>query len=684
MKKIKIILLFITGVYLTSLTGCVSMAAGMITNGSMYYNSAKNAVEETEPQYITVLNKIGKAVGESDLYKKPNGFIVKNYDEAIQAADAAIAAYETNDSLEAMEELYFMYMDMDNFYKGINDGTDPRVFHRFALNFFNKLIVPIPKITQTVEIPMRDYSDKIVQQQLAVIEKTKSQITSRLESGEYDIAEDMRFHLVETFLASSDYYSHVERYDEANKEIQEQTNDEIVEAYLDIVEAQMSTMDYNALDGLTLLLTKAERATMNNERVRDLKKAFGEKINDLVFNQADKIAEADTAEAYMDAFWIANSAYEFTNDKNAVSAQMNEYAGKAAALYYERVNGAVPTQNTEKDQVTSDEFWRIVNLVSARNLDGFDLEDLLRKWMIFNDESKIRVVALLDENLPNDLDNAIQASLHDSFSRNPNHYWFNSEEERAIDSESSYSFRTKRANTKAWEICTTKDITPWYDLQSSYQRAIAALSASSSINEAKELGLDYVIKITSGTPEIINKQNESRVEEETRDVIRNNDGTYNDNKAEIVALKGLLVTAKILKMNQDDSLNDADAEALVWEEWHADPEISYESILNNVVFSRTYESISANVTMNYTIELVNVHSGETLFTSSFSSNKKQSTAESLVSLKCSDAGVESYNQGLVEEAPTADNFSLSSSQITEMFMDHYDSYGLVTALVGDK
>ncbi len=577
-------------------TGCAALGmASPFSDGKKAFEQAQSAWEQGE--YALSLSKVVNAIAKDAKFYPAYKFLVQNYAVGIGQIDNNISELRKEPTIDNLTNLIEIYENLEYFYYhiskiGVPDGSGN------VLVTWKKESISIAvkdkdgnELTQTMQSHIVEVMIKGAE--LALIEGKKL-FTSR----DFENAKKMFELALFTFMEKD-----TQEYN-ANKTI-------VVDLYTTEIEKQMVSMTFDDLERIDTLIADGQRFE-KTEKLDNLKASLATKALDLLFAESDRIAQQGTIDAYKEAIKVSYLAYDYTSDKETVKMKRYTYANKLVDLLIQELEKKKQSFNHTQESMEEvyDSYLSVFELVKGwPDLEG-DFVALRDDWADFNENSRVRVYAVSDYFTRVTMDTYLENLKKNTQTGDGKYLWFHTADELELIKKWENKKSRFETDSIALEVLKESDNT--------FEKGLKALTSSSSFNEAKDLKIDYLIKIDVRLGDMSNIKKTKRTETLELSLLRyTKNGEHSFRKASDTIVREIKL-AELARSTSPQALPDYLEKKGITNYWLDEPTKVY------------YQTTTAEQRVYYSVTLHDVNSGKELYNQDFQMMESVSSKEEIV------------------------------------------------------
>lgn len=608
------------------MSGCQMLGmASPFSSGADSFDRAKRAWSDNQP--ATALMYAASAVNRDEKHWPAYSFIITNYDEAIQSIEARLAELGQQDqTVETVREQVRILRDMMWFVHYVarfpGESTDPKI-----VEFKN----------DSVAIPLTDYETPLSEAQQQGYAIAFAEATTLFGSGEFEGAIEALQVITRDFVQGAD--------ERAAAEV------EISRFLVETATPMVARLTMDNLEQATAMVAAARRFD-ESEEVAALTGDLNRRAVELIFAEADRIARPGTVAALENALSVAVQVRNYTGgaagDDTTVTSRLVTYAQRLADLYRRDVDAAVAGArgNREANHQAEVAFANYVAFVHGwPSISGH--ERALEDFGAFHRASRTLVHVVLAEGHDVFRDR-VTGPLADALAgQRGRDIWVVSSENRELAEERQRAIRGTGGGRWWSNAGEQAERLIYRDSSNQWLNTANRLTAASALEEARELNIDVLVRITAdasaGSPRPNRRQDVRGIS-----AYQKTDGTIHVDEQTVSEWRAARAVADLGGDAGMASYNRQLEEAGITRLWHEEP------------VTHTFQSLTAPVTVNYTIEVIRVSDGSSIHTSRFTHRGEETSDEVLVGITSAVPELQRSLQDQVREAPTEFRPSVTS------------------------
>ncbi len=601
----------LTMIFLAS--GCQMLGmANPFSSGADSYQRATRAWDSNNP--AEALSYAANAVYRDEKHWPAYRFIVANYDEAMGQINARLAELDQQEqSVEVVREKVRTLRDMMWFVRYVSDfpgdSTDPKI---------------VESKNDSVAIPLTDYETPLAEAQAQGYAIAFSQASTLIAAGQVEEAVEALQVVTRDFVQGAEERAAAETA--------------IAGFLVETATPLVARLTLENLDEATGLLAAARRFE-ETEEVAALTQELNSRAPALIFAEADRIARPGTVAAIESALGVAVQVRNYAGDDAEVSARLVSYAQRLADLYKRGVETSARTagRTRQGNRAVEDQYTQLLAFLHAwPSVTGH--ETALEEFAAFTQSSRTMVHVVLDEGYGN-ARNGVVASLEAALAnQSGKDIWVISKENQELAQTRQRVFQGHERG-RWWSANSEQAEQIIYpDSSVRYLDAANGLTTASSLDEARALNIDFLVRITVETT-VGNARSSQRQDVQSVSAYQKTDGSVHLDASTVDQWRAARAVADRTGDVGMEEYNRQLAEAEITELWHQ------ESV------THTYQSFTAPVTVTYGIEVINVANGRSIHTSRFTHRDEQTSNEVLVGVRAAVPAIQQALQEQVRQAP---------------------------------
>ncbi|SIP92645.1 hypothetical protein SAMN05920897_101304 [Alkalispirochaeta americana] len=586
--------------------------ANPFSSGADNFDRARRALDSGE--HDVALMNAAAAINRDEKHWPSYKFIVENYEGSLAKVNARLAELdEKEQTAEVLQEKVAILRNMYWFVRYVSrmpgDQPDSRVIERGK---------------DSVTVALTDYETPLAEAREQGYAIAFAQASVLIEAGEYEEAIEALQVITRSFVQGAE-----------EREAAEIT---IAGFLVESATPLVGALSMENLEAATQILIAAARFE-ETEEVTALTAELNSKAPDVLFAAAERAARRNNVDALEEALGIAVKARNYVDDNDQVNPGIYPYAQRLADLYYGEARGAARTFDGSSSSKWDAEnlFLRYVAFVQGwPSVTGH--EDSIEKFAEFIESSRTVVHVVLDPAHAASRDSVLPALKSVLENQRGKVMWMYTSENRELADQRVRHFRGSGRWWSNNQQEAERLIYP--DSSNTFHNEVNKLTTASSLDEARQFNIDFLVKI-SADASAGNTRSTQRSEVKQISAYLNMDGSahLDANNSKVNGWHAARVLAE--NTGTMDTFNQKLQEDGVREFWR------------NESVNHRYQALVAPVTVNYTLEVIRVSDGRSVYSTRVTHRDEAKSDEVLVGVDTDVSAIRSLLEQQVREAPTS-------------------------------